>query len=543
METAVFFSFIGSLIMCMALIPALAASAWRLQFIDMPRDRHAHDVPVAKVGGIAFGAATFAAVLLWAPKDAMILASLLGGFIILLFGVWDDRTGLTPWMKLAGQVLAAAIVIGLAGVRLSSLPFLDDVVLPTWVAIPLTGIVIVGVTNAVNLSDGLDGLAGGLSLISFAGIAYLAYQAHESLLVLLMVSVLGGLLGFLRFNTYPARIFMGDAGSQFLGHYLAVAAILLTDATRTVYSPLLALFLWGVPLLDTVGVMVQRVREGRSPLAGDRNHVHHKLLAMGLTHGQAVMLIYLIHGVMVSAAYLLRWQTDLVLTAVYLLFAAAVFGLFVRMPVLSPAERVARPTAEPSRAGAVSAGSDGAVIGAWSLKALSLAMPVCLLGFVGVPREIPVDAGWMAAGLSAALAGAVWGRWAVAWAVRGALYVGSTCLLYYGEAFPRSPGLEGVINATVAGIAILVVLAIRFAGEARFQTTPLDSLIVVLAGVMPFLPEVSVGGVSVGMLTARLIVLFFALELLVQPRASTAPRLGWLAAAVLSGIMLRVWGA
>ncbi len=199
-------------------------------------------------------------------------------------------------------------------------------------AIPLTLLVIVGVTNAVNLADGLDGLAGGLSLISFAGIAYLAYQANEPLLVLLMMAVLGGLLGFLRFNTYPAKIFMGDAGSQFLGHYLAVAAILLTDSTRTMYSPLLALFIWGVPLLDTIGVMGQRLMEGRSPFVGDRNHIHHKLLARGLTHGQAVSVIYLAHAVMVSCAYLLRWQSDVVLIAVYLLWAVAILSMFVRWP-------------------------------------------------------------------------------------------------------------------------------------------------------------------------------------------------------------------
>ncbi|HSQ49902.1 MAG TPA: MraY family glycosyltransferase, partial [Nitrospiraceae bacterium] len=228
MDTSLFFSFMGSLIICMALIPALTASAWRWQFVDVPRERHAHDAPIAKIGGIAFAIATIAAVLLWAPKDQLILSSLLGGAVIVLFGMWDDRVNLNPRMKLIGQVLAAAIVVGLAGVRLTAVPFVDDAVLPAWVAVPLTLVMIVGVTNAVNLADGLDGLAGGLSLISFAGIAYLAYQADEPLLVLLMVSVLGGLLGFLRFNTYPAKIFMGDAGSQFLGHYLAMAAILLT---------------------------------------------------------------------------------------------------------------------------------------------------------------------------------------------------------------------------------------------------------------------------------------------------------------------------
>lgn len=534
MGTAMFFSFIGSLIICMALIPALSASAWRFQFIDVPRERHGHGEPIAKVGGIAFAVATFAAVLVWAPKDAMILASLLGGLIILLFGIWDDRVGLSHRVKFTGQILAAGIVIGLAGVRLSSIPFLDDVEFPVWVAIPLTCVVIVGVTNAVNLSDGLDGLAGGMSLISFAGIAYLAYQANESLLVLLMVSVLGGLLGFLRFNTYPARIFMGDAGSQFLGHYLAVAAILLTDATRTVYSPMLALFLWGVPLLDTVGVMVQRLREGRSPFVGDRNHVHHKLLAIGLTHGQAVTAIYLVHGLMVSCAYLLRWQSDLVLAGVYLLFAGVVSCLFIGMPRLA-ATRVPDPVA----------GLAGHEIGEWALNVLSVTVPIYLLGFVVLPREIPADAGWIAAGLALAVLGALYLRWAIPWVVRAALYVGSTCLVYYAEAASRTTSSDMLtpVNIGLAIVALLVILTVRFAGEDRFQTTPLDYLIVLLAGVMPFLPEVTVGDVSVGALTAKLIVLFFAFELLLHMRAAVVPRLGWLALAMLAGIMLRVWGA
>src|SRR5215510_9407804 len=109
MGAALFFSFIGSLIICMALIPALTAFAGRLQFVDIPRERHAHDTPIAKVGGIAFAVATFAAILLWAPKDQLILSSLLGGAVIVLFGIWDDRISLNPRMKFLGQILAAAI--------------------------------------------------------------------------------------------------------------------------------------------------------------------------------------------------------------------------------------------------------------------------------------------------------------------------------------------------------------------------------------------------------------------------------------------------
>lgn len=540
MSTSLFFSFMGSLIICMALIPALTAFAGRIRFVDIPRDRHAHDAPIAKVGGIAFAVATIAAVLLWAPKDQLILFSLLSGVVILLFGVWDDRIGLDSRMKFLGQILAAGIVIGIADVRLTTVPFMDGTLLPLWAAVPFTLLVIVGMTNAVNLADGLDGLAGGMSLISFTGIAYLAYQANEPLLVLLMVSVLGGLLGFLRFNSYPARIFMGDAGSQFLGHYLAIAAILLTDSTRTTYSPLLALFIWGVPLLDTIGVMGQRVMEGRSLFVGDRNHLHHKLLAGGMTHGQAVSVIYLFHGVMVSCAYLLRWQSDVVLLALYLLFAATILSMFVwwnrrATPVPDPAETLRSVHEErcPSPL----------PIGEWALKGLQLAVPLYLVASVALPKEIPGDAGMIAAGLLVAVVASMVVGLGTAWVVRASLYVGSTCLMYYNELAPRLPvtDLMTPLNIGFVLLAGLVVLTIRFADANRFQTTPLDYVIVLLAVAMPFLPEMTAGGVPVSLLAAKLIVLFFSFELLLHIYSSAATCLGWVSAWMLGWLVVRAW--
>ncbi len=537
MGTLLFFSFMGSLIICMALIPTLTASAWRFQFVDVPRGRHAHDAPIAKVGGIAFAVATFAAVLLWSPKDQLILSSVLGGAVIVLFGVWDDRAGLHYSMKFLGQVAAAAIVVGLAGVRITTVPFWDEMILPGWLAIPLSLIVVVGMTNAVNLADGLDGLAGGLSLISFAGIAYLGYLAHEPLLVLLMVSILGGLLGFLRFNTYPARIFMGDAGSQFLGHYLAVAAIYLTDSTRTLYSPLLALFIWGIPLLDTLGVMGQRLLEGRSPFIGDRNHIHYKLVERGLTHRQAVTGIYAAHTVMVSCAYLLRWQSDAVLLGVYLMCVCAALLIFVRFSHQpSMAVLPAEPVPVPGQ-------GDGMSFGKWPLIMMEILVPLYLVASVALPREIPHDVGMVAAGLLVAVLGALVSARGTAWMVRAGLYVGSTCIMYYGEIAPRMPVAELSISLNVWFVLLagLVVLTIRFTGEDRFQTTPLDYLIVSLAAAMPFLPDMTVGDVSVSVLTAKLIVLFFAFELLLHVRSSTVSRLGWVTAWMLGGVAVRAW--
>lgn len=538
MSASLFFSFVGALLICMALIPALTASAWKFQFVDVPRDRRMHAAPIAKVGGIAFAVGTIAAVLVWAPKDHMILASLLGGVVILLFGIWDDLVELGPRAKFGGQILAATIVVVFADVRVTSIPFFDEQTFPLWAASLITLIIIVGMTNAVNLADGLDGLAGGLSLLSFAGIAYLAYQADDTTLMLLMVPVLGSLLGFLRFNTYPARVFMGDAGSQFLGHYLAVAAVILIDPARAPYSPLIVLFLWGIPLLDTVGVMGQRLLEGRSPFVGDRNHIHHKLLAMGLTHRQAVTLIYTAQGLSIGCACLLCWQADGVVLSAYLFFAGLVLSLFV----FAPRERSAAgtPTASPA---APAAEPSTEALREWPLQALKWLVPLYLTVCVAIPREIPHDAGLMAAGLLAVVLGTLVIAKGTALAIRIGLYIGSTFILYYGELAPRIV-MQGFVTPLSIGFALLaalVILTIRSTGDDRFQMTPLDYLIVLLALMLPFLPDLMIGDVHISLLTAKLIVLFFAFELLLQVSQTTVIRLGWVTAWMLAGLVVRAW--
>lgn len=539
MSTPLFLSFMMSLVISMALIPVLTASAWRLQVVDIPSDRHAHRMPIAKVGGIAFAVATFTAVLWWAPKDDVVLSSLAGGAVILLFGIWDDRANLHYTIKFLGQIAAAAVVVSLADLHVSSLPFVDEeTTLPEWVTIPLTLFVIVAVTNAVNLADGLDGLAGGLSLISFAGIAFLAYLADESPLVFLMVAVLGGLLGFLRFNTYPARIFMGDAGSQFLGHYLAVAAILLVDLSKPLYSPLLMLFLWGVPILDTVGVMAQRVWEGRSPFVGDRNHLHYKLLAMGLHHRQAVTIIYAVHGLMVCCAYLLRWQSDAVVLAVYGLFALPILLLFLmagRRVVLG------RGNEENTSHGSVERNGVYA-----SLPGKSLGLAVS--GFLAIaalwPADVPVDLGYAAIGLFVVLAVSVYllppARLLI---VRAGLYLGATFVLYLLEQpMPAEwAALQGPLNGFFVLLGILILLTIRFGVQHRFEMTPLDYLMVCLVFVLSFWPDIRVGDVALGVLAAKMIVMFLAIELMLHSFAERLIHFGLVSLWVMLVLGLRAW--
>ncbi len=541
MISTLFFSFVGSLIICMALIPPLMATAGRLQFLDIPKDqRRVHSNPVAKVGGIAFGMGTFTAMLIWAPKDDIVVAGIMGGVTILLFGMWDDRVGLPYTIKFLGQTLGALIVMWQGNIHLNTLPFFETE-LPLWIAYPLTVLIIVGVTNAVNLADGLDGLAGGLSLLSFAGMACLAYLGGDQTVTLLMVPVLGGLLGFLRFNTYPARIFMGDAGSQFLGFFMAVSAIVLTDPQRGPYTPPLGLFLLGLPLLDTVGVMLQRLKEGRSPFVADKNHLHHKLLAMGLSHYEAVLMIYLLQATLVTLAYVLRWQMELAILGVYGLVASVILFPFLRSRAWKlPTNRLFKNADRwLTRASMI---TSSPWLTTEPIRILGIAVPAFLILSVFLPKRVPDDMAYVAAVLFVViLIGLGVAPKASSLLVRGGLYVGSTFIMYLSEQPASSTDILSPIHVFFVGLALLVALTIRFNSEHRFQTTPLDYLMVFLAVVVPALPEMQIGDIHLSFLTAKLIVLFFSFELLLHVFAQRVTQLGLVALWLLCGIAVRAW--
>ena len=541
MSSQLFFSFLASLVICMALIPVLMATAGRLQFIDLPSNRKIHHVPMAKVGGIAFAVGTFVAMLLWAPKDPIVTSGLIGGAVILLFGAWDDRVGLGYKVKFLGQLIAAAVVVWVGGVHLTSLPFMGETPLPPWIAAPVTLFLLVAVTNALNLADGLDGLAGGLSLLSFVGMAFLACLAGDWVVMSMMVAVLGGLLGFLRFNTYPASIFMGDAGSQFLGFYLGLCAIVLTDPARGPYSPTLISFIWGLPILDTAGVMVQRMVERRSPFVADKNHIHHKLLGFGLSHREAVMVIYGLQAILVSLAFQLRWQSDIEVLAIYTVFAGTIFTIFViradrffapRSHTESPAIPEVR---SPAEAGWFST---------LPLYTLACAVTVFFLASVFLPSHVPLDVGNVALLLFLLLPiGIRIFPSATPWFIRVGLYVGGTFVLYLSD--QGVSGTQGSfhtpLNVFFLCLAILIMLTVRFGSKRRFQTTPLDYLIIFLAIAIPFLPEIQVDGINISLLTAKMIVLFFAFELLLHTFAERVKPFGFVLLWVLLGLGFRAW--
>lgn len=543
MNSDLFFSFMTSLLICMAMIPPLRLLAGRFHIMDQPGERKVHQHPVPRIGGIAFGLGAIASILWWGPKDRITLSVLLGGVIILGFGVWDDRVNLNYRIKLLGQLVAALAVIVFGGIRFESFPFLLNTELPMWIGIPVTVVFLVAVSNAVNLADGLDGLAGGLSFLTLSGIAYLAYLSNDSTVLLLTIPFLGGILGFLRYNTYPARIFLGDGGSQLLGFIMGVLVILLTNSTSGPFSPALALCLLGLPFLDTLGVAVQRLVERRSPFIGDRKHIHHKLMTAGLSHYEAVMVIYAIQAGMVGLAYLLRWQSETLIVAIYLILAGAVLAVFVAagyglIPI--PAPKIAHVRSDRWLSDILKHPWLSHV----PIQGLAAAIPILLIATAILPAPVPQDIGYMSIALFAiVLVGLSFLPRYAPYFVRGGLYLGSTFLLYVSDDswMKTISPLPLIYHIFFGAITLMVLLSMRFDSQARFQTTPLDYLMVCLALILPFLPEVGMDISSFGLLAAKLIVLFFSFELLLHAFSNRVKQLGLLSLVVLFGLGIRVW--
>jgi UDP-GlcNAc:undecaprenyl-phosphate/decaprenyl-phosphate GlcNAc-1-phosphate transferase len=537
-----FFSSMTALLVCMALIPPLRLAAERFQVMDLPGERKVHEHPVPRVGGFAFAVGACASIAWWGARDATTFSVLFGCAIIVAFGVWDDRVDLSYRSKLVGQLLAALAVVVGGDIWFTTLPFLSDVEVPAWVGMFVTVVFLVGVSNAVNLTDGLDGLAGGLSFLTLSGIAYLAYLSNDSTVLLLTVPFLGGLLGFLRYNTYPARIFMGDGGSQLLGFIMGVLAVLLTDSSRGPFSPSLALFLLGLPFLDTLGVTGQRLAEGRSPFIGDRAHIHHKLLRFGFTHYEAVTVIYVIQAGMLCLAYVLRWQADALILPLYLLIAGSVLLLFIAagrglLPNLTAQGGHFLSNVTVTRL------MNGPWLTNLPMQFLAVTVPCFLIALVFVPSNVPTDVGYLSIIIfGIVLLGISFSPHVAPYFVRGGLYVGTTFLLYVceGSRYRSMSAVAIIHNGFFVVVAVMVLLSLRFNEESRFQTTPLDYLMVFLAVTFPLLPEVSADIAHLGVFAAKLMVLFFSFELLLHAFANRVRQLGLVSLWILFGLGIRI---
>ncbi len=284
-----------ALFAALIMVPFLRRWALEQGSVDAPDARKVHTTPMPRLGGIAIFLSFLFSSIVYAPFDNGVRGILAGALIIFATGLVDDLSGLTAKRKFAGEIAAclATILVGnLYLTNLGDLFGMGAIILPTWLAIPFTIFAMVGVINAINLIDGLDGLAGGVSVISLSAFFVFGWLDGNATVTMLSAALVGGVLGFLKYNFYPARIFMGDAGSLTAGFLLGFLAIHLTQQEGALISPVAPLLVLGLPIVDTIWVMTRRIYHGLSPFAPDRAHVHHKFLDLGFAHRFTVLIIY-----------------------------------------------------------------------------------------------------------------------------------------------------------------------------------------------------------------------------------------------------------
>jgi len=296
-------SFALALAVSYFMTPYVKSFAEKVGAIDVPRDaRRIHDHPIPRMGGLAIFMGFVMSVIVFITFDSQVLGLLLGALIIAAMGAVDDIVGLKPMIKLAVQVLAALVAIR-CGIYFNvitnpNLMSYNDTINMGLLSLPLTVIWIVGCTNAFNLIDGLDGLAVGVSAISSFTLLIVSLLVSGPNTSFLLAALCGACIGFMPYNMNPAKIFMGDVGSQFLGFVLACVSIMgifKLTAVITVLIPVMAMML---PLADTIFAFARRILHGQSPFHADRGHFHHRLLAMGLSQKQAVAVLYGFSAVM-----------------------------------------------------------------------------------------------------------------------------------------------------------------------------------------------------------------------------------------------------
>jgi len=514
-----FFSFLVATFVTIVLIRPLVRLAEWLHAVDQPAARKIHQAPVPRLGGLAMATGAMLPLLMWAPMEAQTVGYLCGVAVIVIFGVWDDLRGIDYRIKFLGQIIAVLIVVMYGGVVIRYFPFLGLEPLPDYVAIPITIFALVGVTNAINLADGLDGLAGGITLLSLGIIGILAYPTGDAKVLLVTIAVIGSIVGFLRFNTYPARIFMGDGGSQFLGFSAGVLVVMLTQESNTALSPALTLMILGLPILDTAMVMSERIYKGRSPFLPDQNHLHHKLLAVGLDHYEAVFVIYFLQTVLVGAAYFLRFETDWLIFLLYGLFCLALVGSL--KVAMASGWKV---HGDPHQGSA-------AVVPGWihwlrrdqrilriAFYFAAAAIPsYFFLGALFVER-VPKDIGALAGTLSIVLLVLYIARRQKPFHIveRACTYVAGICVVYLVQVMPGALANFSLYrNILFAAMTVAVAIGFRFSKE-RFRVTPMDFLVILIALVVPNLPAVNIEIGNAGLAVAMLIVLFYSIELVLN---------------------------
>ena len=322
--------------------PVVKSLAFRVGAVDDPKKdkdpgRRMHHNPIPRMGGLAIFLGFLLSLLIFVTMDNPMKGMLLGSIIIVILGIFDDIYDLPAKLKFLVQIAAAVIAV-LSGniITVLSNPNIfstNPVWVLGWLSYPITVLWIVAITNAVNLIDGLDGLACGVSTISSMTMLVVALLVTESREAVVMGALAGACLGFLPYNLNPAKIFMGDTGSTFLGFVLATVSVQGMFKLPTIITFVAPFLMLGLPIFDTAFAFIRRIAHGQSPMHADRGHVHHRLIDMGFSQKQAVGILYVISAILGLSAVVLT--TAGAMRAMLFLLAMCAAGLVAAKIFLS----------------------------------------------------------------------------------------------------------------------------------------------------------------------------------------------------------------
>lgn len=507
---------ISSVLLTAGTIPLLSRLALCYNLVDIPNERKVHSRPIPRVGGLAIALGAFVPLICWEWGNRFLQAYLLSAMVLIIFGLADDLRDISPLWKLVGQSTAAAIIIFMGGVRVVTLGSLlpEAVVLPPWILVILTLVAIVGVTNAINLADGLDGLAGGISLLGIATVGFLAWLEGDMIIGLIAVALCGAIFGFLRYNTFPASIFMGDTGSQLLGFSAITLALSLTQG-NTATSPVIPLLILGFPVLDTLTVMTGRIIRGRSPFLADKSHFHHSLMALGLHQTESVLVIYVIQVALILAAYYFRFFSDWLLLGGYLIFSAAVLTLFSLSMNYEWEPKRAEPLIKVKTCLCRLRDKTSAI--KYLFRGFCLLYPALLALTLAISGPVSGAVALTIGGLMLLMAVV---RYLLPdrfeYLLHGIIYLIVPYGVYLSEQWlnGQPPVIARGYNLIFGLVTLLYILVSKLTRRKDgFVSTPMDFLIIFLAAA-PLLPEASAPDFRFGLVAAKIIILYYGCEVL-----------------------------
>ncbi len=519
-----FYIFITSLMTAMIMIPSVSKLAIRIGGIDKPDERKVHCTETPRLGGIAIFCAFLFSVLFFTDIDRQIKAFLAGAVVIFLTGLADDLTGLSPRNKLIGETLAATVAILSGGISMTTLgnPLgLGEIQLGLC-AIPFTIFAVVGVMNAINLIDGLDGLAGGTSAVACLAFGVLSWNTGNTSLMTLVVALLGAIVGFLRYNTYPARIFMGDSGSLFLGYCMAFFSVMLLNRSGGTVSPVAPLMILGVPILDTLVVMGGRKLSGVSISSPDKTHIHHRLLDLGFAHRFSVLLVYGLSYLLAVSALLLHGTRDSIQASVLMLFCIV---LYSALHLLTTSENAQQFLLLKSNKSIRQTHTFRSLVGysRFLLVVMKYLLLVILTLVIFVKPEYPVNIAWGGGLLLVCMSGLllIGSRWGNS-LLQSVIYFSGLISIFIVENYGRQTEFIGwnlIWISHVLFACLLVVVGIKVVLRKRVGhliNTPFEYLILFVVVAVPLLPTDITATFHFMSVAAKSVIIFVAYKLILM---------------------------